>query len=84
MLEGVSLAELIDWGGWGVMALSVVIGLLIPRWTHNQRMADRDAQITYLREILEKREGQLEVALSNSDVVIKLLEDIKRAGEVAR
>lgn len=84
MFEGVSVAELVDWGGWGIMALSVILGLLIPRWTHNQRMADKDAQISYLREIVDKRESQLELALSNSDVVIKLLEDIKRAAEVPR
>lgn len=84
MLEGVSIADAVDFGGWGVLALFVGLGFLIPRWTHNQRVADKDAQITYLREIVAKREEQLSTALSANEVVLKLLEDIKRAAEVPR
>jgi hypothetical protein len=81
MPEGVSIAELLDWSGWGVMALAVAVGMLIPRWTHTQRLADKQEQIDYLRAIVDKREDQLALAISNSEVVLKLLEDIKRAAE---
>lgn len=84
MPGGVSIADLIDWGGWGVGALLVIVGFLVPKWTHNRELAEKQEQIVYLRQLLDKREEQLEKALSNSDLVLKLLEDIKRAAEVPR
>ena len=84
MLEGVSIADWFNYGGFGILAMGVGLGLFIPRWTHTQRVADKQEQIEYLRQLLDKREEQLEKALSNSDVVLKLLEDIKRAAEVPR
>lgn len=81
MLDGVSIAELVDWGGWGIMALSVVVGWLIPKWTHQRELAEKQEQIVYLRAIVDKREEQLAVAVGNYEVVTRLLEDIKRIAE---
>lgn len=47
-----------EYGAFGLMALMVVWGWLIPRWTHTERMADKDKQIATLQAALERSERQ--------------------------
>lgn len=64
-------------GGLMLFVLLVGFGLLVPRWTYNQWTRNYEAQITYLRAIIDKREEQLADAMRGYEVVVKLLEDIK-------
>ena len=71
MFEGLAVKDLIDFGGWGVMAALVAFDLLVPRRSHIRQLdearADRDAW----RALAEK-------LMASSDATVKLLEDIKR------
>lgn len=81
MFDGLPLAQLVNIGPVGILTLvvlAIIFGLLIPKSTHTQRMADKDEQIKYLRATLDKREDQLSQALGHSEVAVKALEDIKQ------
>lgn len=80
MFDGVGLAGLANLGPWGlvtVFVLLILFGRLIPRWTHEQRITDRDERIRYLEKMVDKRDEQFEKLLANGELVIKLLEDLK-------
>mgnify|MGYP000252707480 CR=1 FL=1 len=64
----------------GIAVLLVLFGGLVPRWMHNQRVKDKEAQNEILRAIIEKRDEQHEKLVDKVGVVIQLLEDIKRDG----
>jgi len=85
VIDGVGLAGLADVGPWGLVTLFVLLvlfGRLIPRWTHDQRMGDKDERIRHLESMVDKRDEQFEKLLTNGELVIKLLEDLR--SEAAR
>lgn len=76
-MEGVGLAQLLDYGVSGAVVLAVLLGFLIPRWVHVQRVTDKDAQIGYLQAALDKRDEQVDKLIEGQAQTIHLLEDIK-------
>ena len=74
------LAEIGPWGLVSVFVMLVLFGGLIPRWIHNQRVGDRDKEIDLLRKMLDKRDTQFDKLVRQGELIVKLLEDIKRAG----
>jgi hypothetical protein len=64
--------------------LAVLVGALIPRWMHNERIKDKDRQINTLQAALDKRDEQVDKLLESYDVVIELLRSIKREAERRR
>lgn len=74
-------AEVGPWGLVSIFVVMVLTGLLVPRWTHNQRVNDRDKQIDLLTKTIEKRDVQIETMIQQHNIVIKLLEDIKRESQ---
>lgn len=76
------LAEIGPWGLVTLFAVAVGLGWLIPRWTHNERIADYKEQNKLLREALKTRDDQFSQALQNNALVVQALEGIRR--EAAR
>lgn len=66
-------------GPAGLIAAVVVFGFLVPRWTVNRWLRDRDDQIRYLRGAVDKRDEQFEKLLSQGELNTRLLEDLKKA-----
>ena len=70
-------------GPWGLVSMFVALvflGGLVPRWLHNQRVADKEQQIKALQAMVDKRDEQVDKLIKSSELTISLLEDIKRAG----
>lgn len=61
-----------------------MLGRLVPRWIHNQRVNDRDEQIKLLLTMLDKRDAQFEKLVEQNEITVKLLEDLKRASAERR
>lgn len=76
---GVPISELTPYGVLLLFVLMIGVGLLIPRWSHVQRINDYKEQIKLLREIVETRDRQLMIALQSGHPVVKALEDIREA-----
>lgn len=62
----------------------IALGGLIPRWTHKERMTDKDRQISYLQAALDKRDEQLERLIDKDNLVLQLITSIKREAERRR
>lgn len=60
-----------------LIVLLVLFGYLVPRWLHNERMRDKDTQITYLQTALDRRDEQVGKLLEQGLMIIDLLEEIK-------
>lgn len=82
MLEGIK--PFLDYGVSGVVVLAVLLGRLIPRWVHSQRVADKDTQISYLQAALDKRDEQVDKLIDGQAQTNHLLEDIKATAQRAR
>lgn len=74
-----TISELTPLGALLVIVLMICTGMLIPRWLHIQRINDYKDQISLLRQIVEKRDAQLDAALKPGHAAVKVLEDIKEA-----
>lgn len=68
----------------GLCVILVIFGGLIPRWTHNQRINDKREIIDFLKDSLKKRDEQVEKLISQGEVTVKLLEDIKQSSQANR
>lgn len=64
-----------------VIVMLVVLGFLIPRWTVNRWLKDRDEQITYHKSMLDKRDEQIAKLLHQGELTVRLLEEIKAASK---
>lgn len=87
MLEDIPAAALKEIGATALVSFSVLLvllGGLIPRWQHKERIADKDRQIAALQAALDKRDEQVNRLLDNDNVVIELLKSIKREAERRR
>lgn len=60
-----------------LIVMLVLFGYLVPRWLHNERMTDKNSQITYLQTALDKRDAQVDRLLEQGQLMVDLLEDIK-------
>ncbi len=80
MPDGAVWAQLGPWGLVSTFVMLVLLGYLVPRRTHNQQIHDKDKQIAFLQQTLDKRDQQFERLVSQNEVVVRLLEDIKTAG----
>lgn len=76
-MEAIGLGQLLDYGVSGAVVLAVLLGLLIPRWVHVQRVKDKDTQIQYLQAALDKRDQQVDRLIEGQSTTVHLLEDIK-------
>lgn len=83
MLDPAGWAQVGPWGIVTIVVLCIIIGLLIPRWTHNQRIKDKNEIITLQKETIAKRDEQVDRLIEQNDLMIRLLEDIKAAGRPA-
>lgn len=80
-MEGIPFSEIGALSPYGIIALgiiSILRGWLVPKISHDARVADKDAQIDYLRKALDKRDEQFSTVIKNNELVAKTLEDIKR------
>lgn len=87
VFEGIPAAVLKDVGATALVSFSVLLvllGGLIPRWQHKERIADKDRQIAAQQAALDKRDEQLERLIENDGIVIELLRSIKREAERRR
>lgn len=76
-MELATLKVFLDYGVSGIVVLAVLLGRLIPRWFHIQRVTDKDAQIAYLQAALDKRDEQVDKLIEGQSHTVHLLEDIK-------
>lgn len=81
MDAAIGLKDFLDYGVSGAVVLAVLVGLLIPRWVHVQRVKDKDDQIVHLRTALDKRDEQVSKLLEGQTQTVHLLEDIKATAE---
>jgi hypothetical protein len=68
-----------DYGPFGLMALMVILGWLVPRVTHRERLADKDLQIARLTTALDKAEGQRDRLLGLADVTVGIVRSLPTA-----
>lgn len=66
-------------GPSGLIVMVVVFGFLVPRWTVNRWLRDRDEQIAYHKAMLDKRDEQFVTLLQQGELTVRLLEEIKAA-----
>lgn len=64
-----------------LIVLLVLFGYLVPRWLHNERMKDKDKQIDFLTTALDKRDDQVDKLLTQGQLVIDLLDEIKEEAQ---
>jgi hypothetical protein len=70
------------------VVLLVLVGRLVPRKMHEERIGDKDQQIVYLQQTVQVRDEQaavrdeqLQKLLTNSDLTVQLLRALsKEAG----
>lgn len=79
----VSWGEAGPWGVLAVFVLMIGLGLLIPRWTHTQRMGDREKHIALLTRMIDKRDEQFDKLVEQNRIIISLLEDFKRQSKAS-
>lgn len=68
----------------GLAIMLVLLGGLIPRWMHKERVSDKDRQISYLQAALDKRDEQVDKLVEKDQTVIQLLEGLKAEAERRR
>lgn len=68
----------------GLAIMLVLLGGLIPRWMHKERVSDKDRQISYLQAALDKRDEQVDRLVEKDQTVIQLLEGLKAEAERRR
>jgi hypothetical protein len=79
---GIALGDQpLPWGLVGICVLLIIFGGLIPRWTHTQRIKDKDELIKRLTAALDHRDAQFDTLTGQWGTIVKLLEDIKKAGD---
>lgn len=64
-----------------LIVLLVLFGYLVPRWIHNERVRDKDKQIDYLATALDKRDVQVDKLLSQGQLIIELLDELKEEAQ---
>lgn len=81
------LAQVGPWGLVSIFVLSVFLGGLIPRWTFvkvinekDQVIKGKDVLIEKLQVAADRRDAQFERIFQQTEVIVKLLEDLKHAG----
>lgn len=87
MFDGIPAALLKDVGATALVSFSVLLvllGGLIPRWMHKERIADKDRQISYLQAALDLRDEQVDKLLTGNNLIIDLLKSIKSEAERRR
>lgn len=80
-MELIGLKDFLDYGVSGAVVLAVLLGLLIPRWVHVQRVKDKDDQILHLRAALDRRDEQVDKLVSQQAQTNHILEDIKATAD---
>lgn len=80
-MELATLKVFLDYGVSGIVVLAVLLGRLIPRWVHVQRVTDKDLQIAYLQAALDKRDEQVAKLIDGQTQANHLLEDIKATAD---
>lgn len=68
-----------------IIVMLVMLGRLVPRATHEDRVRDKDTQITYLQQTLAVRDEELKVRgqqveklMTQSDLTVQLLQSLAR------
>lgn len=76
------LGGLGDWSNIGIGAavvFAIVLGRLIPLSTHKSRIDDKNEVIRKLEAALDKRDEQFNSLFKQTELIIGLIEDLKRA-----
>lgn len=81
VIDGVGWSQLGPTGLVSVIVMLVVLGFLVPRWTVNRWLRDRDDQIAYHKSMLDKRDEQFDTLLRQGELTVRLLEEIKAASK---
>jgi hypothetical protein len=63
-----------DWGPSGLILVAVLMGWLVPRWFHKERIADKDQQIATLTAALERVERQRDELTELARTTVKVVE----------
>ena len=84
MMDPGMWANIGPWGLVSVFVMMVLLGYLIPRSFHNQRVKDRDEEIKLLRAMIDKRDAQFEQLVKQGELTVRLLEDIKAVSKERR
>lgn len=87
MFDGIPAIALKEVGATALVSfivLLILLGGLIPRWMHKERMTDKDRQIAALQAALDKRDEQVDKLLGSNNLIIDLLQSIKREAERRR
>jgi len=83
-MEAAALGQLGPWGIVSVFFMLVFLGALIPRWTHKERMKDKEELIKKLQIALDKRDEQFDKLIEQNTIAIKALEELKLASRESR
>lgn len=78
MIDGVLWTQL---GPAGLIVMVVVFGFLVPRWTVNRWLKDRDDQIKFYKSMMDKRDEQFDKLVLQGELTTRLLEEIKAASK---
>lgn len=70
-----------EYGPFGLMALMVGLGWLIPRSSHRERMADKDRQIATLQASLDRAERQRDELIELARTTVAAFQALPRARE---
>lgn len=84
MLESITGADLVNFGLPGTCVLLVLLGLLIPRWVHTQRVNDLKEANALLQAANEKRDAQVDQLVEGQRTTIQLLESIRSEAAARR
>jgi hypothetical protein len=75
------LSVLKEYGAFGLMALMVGLGLLIPRSFHRERIADKDKQIATLQATVERLERQRDELTELARTTVAVVQALPKAKE---
>jgi hypothetical protein len=70
-----------DYGPFGLMALMVILGWLVPRVTHRERMADKDLQIERQDKLIATYAAQNSELMELARTAVAALDALPRAKE---
>jgi hypothetical protein len=84
MIEGVGLAALWDLSGWIVLVTGVATHVIIPRWTHNERIKDLKEQLAASQAEAKEWRAAAVTSMGTNSAMLTVMQDIRDAGRESR